>query len=53
MGEVRYNSLKLRLPEEAEKLFTSAENSAMERYEMLKRKVEAERSHASKEGGKV
>ncbi|MBQ9870460.1 MAG: pyruvate:ferredoxin (flavodoxin) oxidoreductase [Eubacterium sp.] len=53
MGEVRYNSLKLRFPEEAEKLFTSAENSAMERYEMLKRKVEAERSHASKEGGKV
>ena len=53
MGEVRYNSLKLRFPEEAEKLFTSAENSSMERYEMLKRKVEAERSHASKEGGKV
>ena len=43
MGEVRYNSLKLRFPDEAEKLFTSAEKTAMERYETLKRKVEAER----------
>jgi pyruvate-ferredoxin/flavodoxin oxidoreductase len=43
MGEVRYNSLKLRFPEEAEKLFTSAEKTAMERYDTLKRKAEADR----------
>ena len=43
MGEVRYNSLKLRFPEEAEKLFTSAEQTARERYDTLKRKVDEER----------
>ena len=43
MGEVRYNSLKLRFPEEAERLFTSAEKTAMERYETLRRKVETEK----------
>ena len=35
MGEVRYNSLKLRFPEEAETLFTKGEESAKERYESL------------------
>ena len=49
MGEVRYNSLKLRFPEEAEKLFTSAEKSAMERYDILRRKVETERQNVKKE----
>ena len=49
MGEVRYNSLKLRFPEEAEKLFTSAEKSAMERYDTLRRKVETERQNVKKE----
>ena len=44
MGEVRYNSLKLRFPEEAEKLFTSAEKTALERYDTLKRKAEAEKT---------
>ena len=35
MGEVRYNSLKLRFPERAEKLFEEAEEAAKERYETL------------------
>ena len=35
MGEVRYNSLKLKFPERAEQLFNSAEKSAAERYETL------------------
>ena len=35
MGEVRYNSLKLRNPERAETLFRQAESMAMERYEKL------------------
>ena len=39
MGEVRYNSLKLRFPEEAEVLFKKGEASAMERYETLHRKA--------------
>ena len=35
MGEVRYDSLKLKFPERAEQLFTKAEELAMERYEKL------------------
>ncbi len=35
MGEVRYDSLKLKFPERAEQLFTKAEEMAMERYEKL------------------
>ena len=35
MGEVRYNSLKLKFPERAEELFTKAEKMAGERYDTL------------------
>jgi pyruvate-ferredoxin/flavodoxin oxidoreductase len=35
MGEVRYNSLKLKNPERAEKLFSESEKFAMERYRKL------------------
>ncbi|MDO4834593.1 MAG: hypothetical protein Q4A40_06120, partial [Bacillota bacterium] len=35
MGEVRYNSLKLKDPERADKLFREAESFAMERYKKL------------------
>jgi len=35
MGEVRYNSLKLKFPERAERLFTKAEEQSKERYEHL------------------
>ena len=35
MGEVRYNSLKLKFPERAEKLFEEAEETAKQRYETL------------------
>ena len=35
MGEVRYNSLKLKNPERAEKLFTESERFAMDRYRKL------------------
>ena len=35
MGEVRYNSLKLKFPEEAEKLFVKAEETALDRYDTL------------------
>ena len=35
MGEVRYNSLKLKFPEEAEALFTKAEQTAKDRYDEL------------------
>jgi len=35
MGEVRYNSLKLKFPERAEELFTKAETMAGERYDSL------------------
>ena len=35
MGEVRYNSLKLKFPERAEQLFTKAEEMAMDRYDNL------------------
>ena len=35
MGEVRYNSLKLKFPERAEELFSKAETMAGERYESL------------------
>ena len=39
MGEVRYNSLKLRFPEVAEDLFTKGEETAKERYETLHQKA--------------
>ncbi len=35
MGEVRYNSLKLKFPERAEKLFNQAEQEATDRYNNL------------------
>ncbi len=35
MGEVRYNSLKLKFPERAEELFNKAEEVAVERYDKL------------------
>ncbi len=35
MGEVRYNSLKLKFPEVAEKLFEKAEETALGRYDAL------------------
>ena len=38
MGEVRYNSLKLKFPEEAENLFAKSEETAMERYDALLRR---------------
>ena len=38
MGEVRYNSLKLKAPETAERLFGEAEAAARERYETLLRR---------------
>ncbi|MBP1584931.1 MAG: pyruvate:ferredoxin (flavodoxin) oxidoreductase [Lachnospiraceae bacterium] len=38
MGEVRYNSLKLKFPEEAENLFVRSEETAMERYDALLRR---------------
>ena len=39
MGEVRYNSLKLKFPEVAEQLFTKAEETALERYDELVEKA--------------
>ena len=36
MGEVRYNSLKLKDPERAERLFDEAEEFALRRYQKLK-----------------
>ena len=35
MGEVRYNSLELKFPDRAEKLFEEAEELSKERYETL------------------
>ncbi len=35
MGEIRYNSLKLKDPERADKLFSEAEDFALERYKKL------------------
>ena len=37
MGEVRYNSLSLKFPERAEKLFEESEKAAMDRYDALVR----------------
>ncbi len=39
MGEVRYNSLKLKFPDVAEQLFTKAEETALERYDELVEKA--------------
>ena len=38
MGEVRYNSLKLKFPERAEMLFNKAEEMALDRYDTLMNK---------------
>ena len=35
MGEVRYNSLKLKFPERADELFAKAEEMSRERYDHL------------------
>ncbi|MBR3146684.1 MAG: hypothetical protein IKF54_00910, partial [Eubacterium sp.] len=35
MGEVRYNSLKMRFPERAEELFKENQEIAMDRYDRL------------------
>ena len=40
MGEVRYNSLMLKNPERAEKLFQQNEQDAMDRYEYLAKLVD-------------
>ena len=40
MGEVRYNSLMLKNPERAEKLFQQNEQDAMDRYEYLSKLVD-------------
>ena len=46
MGEVRYNSLKLKFPAEAEALFAKAEETAKERYESLvSQAVDRRRNH--------
>ena len=37
MGEVRYNSLKLKAPEKAAELFTKAESEANIKYQKLLR----------------
>jgi pyruvate-ferredoxin/flavodoxin oxidoreductase len=41
MGQVRYTSLVGSFPEEAEELFTKAEESAKERYEGYKKMAQA------------
>ena len=48
MGEVRYNSLKLKFPDRAEELFTKAEEAAMDRYDNL---VMQKKSMDKKAGG--
>ncbi len=54
MGEVRYNSLKLRFPEVAEELFTKGEKSAMERYESLHmRALDGNAGQTAEVGGAV
>ena len=35
MGEVRYNSLKLKFPDKADEIFKASERTAMDRYETL------------------
>jgi pyruvate-ferredoxin/flavodoxin oxidoreductase len=40
MSQVRYSSLEKMFPEEAEELFTLAEEHAKEKYERLKRMAE-------------
>lgn len=47
MGEVRFNSLKLKFPDRAEELFTRAETGAEERYASL-----VSRQRNFKQGGK-
>ena len=37
MGEVRYNSLKLKDPDRADELFREAEEIAMDRYNKLRK----------------
>ena len=52
MGEVRYNSLKLKFPERAEQLFQKAEAQANERYETLvSRRTSLEPDKSTGNGG--
>jgi pyruvate-ferredoxin/flavodoxin oxidoreductase len=51
MGEVRYNSLKLKFPDRADKLFEKAEEAALERYDTLKTREKA--MGQSRTGGAV
>ena len=41
MGEVRYNSLELKLPERAEELFEKGEEIALDRYKTLKHRQDS------------
>ena len=41
MGEVRYNSLSLKFPDRAKKLFEESEQAAMDRYDALVRQKES------------
>ena len=41
MGEVRYNSLGLKFPERAEKLFEEGEEMALDRYKTLKHRQDS------------
>ena len=41
MGEVRYNSLKLRFPDRADELFQAAEQATVDRYNTLKNRQKA------------
>ena len=41
MGEVRYNSLGLKFPERAEKLFEEGEEVALDRYKTLKHRQDS------------
>ena len=41
MGEVRYNSLGLKFPERAEKLFEEGEEIALDRYKTLKHRQDS------------
>jgi len=41
MGEVRYNSLSLKFPDRAKKLFEESEQAAMDRYDALVRQQQS------------
>ena len=53
MGEVRYNSLKLKFPDRAEQLFTKAEELAHDRYdELITRRDSFSELETLEKGGK-